>query len=424
MTHEELRDRLLNLAYGELSPRDARAVEEHATGCEDCRTELARIRGTRQLMSALPVEPAPEAGARILVAAAREAVRGKEPRRALPRWLWATPVVAASAAVAVALSLRLGDVRPPSAARDDRDALLGASPYAQAPAPAAPLDAAAGAKGSGGEPGAGKSDAAGGAVAAEAGAARDASRAERPALAEKKAAAPRREEAQAQFATPPEDAAPGGNAAPERFAKAPAAPPPAALALRAPEPAPAPASEAPRQAAPAPAPAARPSDLGGPSTGLGGATQAPSAGASPKAKSTAAPARRAQANAPSPEASRDEVAPSAATSPRERAVAAARERAARILVRHERDVGRRRAGAGGVGPVVERASRGQRPGAGGARGEDVLGREVPAHRARGRRGPHRLRGGRHLPTAQRVPREVGSKRLLRCGGLWRNGSVW
>ena len=34
MTHEELRDRLLDLAYGELAPRAAREVEEHAATCE------------------------------------------------------------------------------------------------------------------------------------------------------------------------------------------------------------------------------------------------------------------------------------------------------------------------------------------------------------------------------------------------------
>ncbi len=76
MTHEELRDRLLDLACGELSPRDARAVEEHAAACEVCGAELARLRGTRRIMAALPEEPAPERGERILLAAAREAADG------------------------------------------------------------------------------------------------------------------------------------------------------------------------------------------------------------------------------------------------------------------------------------------------------------------------------------------------------------
>lgn len=137
MTHEELRDRLLDLAYGELPRRVARRVEEHAASCEACRAELARIRDTRRLMSALPDEPAPEGGERILVAAAREAARGRAPTRRPSRWLWGGAVAAASVAAVVAVSYRLLELRPGPLARDGRDALLGDSPYARAPAPGA-----------------------------------------------------------------------------------------------------------------------------------------------------------------------------------------------------------------------------------------------------------------------------------------------
>ena len=316
MTHEELRDRLLDLAYGELPPRDARAVEEHATGCEACRTELARIRGTRQLMSALPVEPAPEAGARILVAAAREAVRGKEPRRALPRWLWATPVVAASAAVAIALSLRLGDVRPPSAARDDRDALLGSSPYAAAPAEApaaspepggaAPERAAPGAGARNVEPPRGAAQRTPpspppGERVGERGPSREAARAdrERSLAAEKKAAPRARDEEQASpYATapPPEGPAAEDRAAAGAVAAAPlATPPSAAPPASAPHPsgaarAPAPPAAAPRAAAPSPS-------GGGPVGAMQPPAPTPRAPTEGKAEAEAAPARRAKAMA-------------------------------------------------------------------------------------------------------------------------------
>jgi hypothetical protein len=324
MTHEELRDRLLDLAYGELSPREAREVEEHAATCETCRAELGRIRGTRQLMAALPEEPAPERGAPILVAAAREAVRGRAPRRRWLRWTWAAPVAAAALAAVVTISLRLGSVRPP-ALREDPNAILGQSSFARAPE--APPQDAAEAKGAGGEAAPRPGDGAGAAAAAAPDAAR-ADRADRvegearvaaAPRAEKKAAAPRaREEAERRFATAPPPAEPDRNAAAERLAAAPApAAPPAA---------------APRAAAPAPVPAPVPfSDLAAPEAGAAGAAQAPSAsaGAPTGAKSAAAPARRAQAKAMvAPEATRDADAPCAGidrslTAERRRSLAAA-----------------------------------------------------------------------------------------------------
>ena len=64
-------DRLLDLAYGELPKREAREVEAHAASCDACRAELARIRGTRQVMAALPEEPAPDRGLRLSMPAQR-----------------------------------------------------------------------------------------------------------------------------------------------------------------------------------------------------------------------------------------------------------------------------------------------------------------------------------------------------------------
>jgi hypothetical protein len=133
MTHEQLQDRLIDLAYGELTGRDARDVQEHVGACETCRAELARIGETRRLMSALPVEPAPPGRERILLAAAREAARRREPRRMLPRWLWGGSIVAASLAAVVAVSYRVVSMRPGSLGREDPNALMGQSPSAPPP---------------------------------------------------------------------------------------------------------------------------------------------------------------------------------------------------------------------------------------------------------------------------------------------------
>jgi hypothetical protein len=144
MSHEEMQERLLDLLYGELPPREARQVEDHAASCEACRAELERMRATRGLMASLPEEPAPERGERILLAAAREAARRRAARPWLPRWAW-TGALAASLVAVGAVSYRLVAVRPGGAGREDPRALMGDSPYAREPREGAP-DAEAPAK--------------------------------------------------------------------------------------------------------------------------------------------------------------------------------------------------------------------------------------------------------------------------------------
>jgi len=165
MSHDAFTEKLLDLAYGELSPREARKVEAHAASCEACRGEIAHIRETRRVMAGLPQEPAPERGERILLAAAREAAAlraqgqpdeaaperagawGARPHRApqqegrFPPWLWGASVVAASLVAVAAVSYRIVAMRPGPLQRGDNEALLGDSPYAaRAPSPQATIE--------------------------------------------------------------------------------------------------------------------------------------------------------------------------------------------------------------------------------------------------------------------------------------------
>ena len=129
MTAHAEQDLLLELSYGELPEREARRVRAHLAGCAECSAQLERIEGTRKLFSALPEEPAPAAGERILLAAAREAAERARPAGRLPRWLVPAAALAATVAVVSAVTLRLG----PLQREDERDVLMRA-PVAQAPA--------------------------------------------------------------------------------------------------------------------------------------------------------------------------------------------------------------------------------------------------------------------------------------------------
>ena len=62
MTCAECQDLLLDLAYGELEPPHAAEVAAHAAGCASCGPELARLQGTRRLVSPLTATEEPSAG--------------------------------------------------------------------------------------------------------------------------------------------------------------------------------------------------------------------------------------------------------------------------------------------------------------------------------------------------------------------------
>ena len=139
MTRDAFADRLLDLAYGELSGREARDVEAHAAACEACRAELTRLRETRRIMSALPDEAPGPGGERILLAAAREAADARAPRRRFPGWLLGATAAAFSLVAVAAVSYRILALRPGPLERPDSEAILG-GPYATPP-PAGPAPA-------------------------------------------------------------------------------------------------------------------------------------------------------------------------------------------------------------------------------------------------------------------------------------------
>lgn len=154
MNHQALAEKVVDLALGALSPREAREVEAHVAGCARCAAELASLRGARQAMAALPPLPAPERGEAVLMAAARQAAEQatRRPPGLLPRWLWGAAFGAASVAAAVLVTLQLSGAPPPSRFEEGREALLGREPATVAAAPerpepqaAAPTSARAGA---------------------------------------------------------------------------------------------------------------------------------------------------------------------------------------------------------------------------------------------------------------------------------------
>jgi hypothetical protein len=130
MNHETLREQVIDLALGALPPAVARQVEAHVASCAPCAAELASLRGTRAALAGLPPLPAPTRGEVVLLAAARQAAEASTTRRrfALPRWFWGATLGAASAAVAVLLTVQLAGTPPPSRFDEGREALLGGAP--------------------------------------------------------------------------------------------------------------------------------------------------------------------------------------------------------------------------------------------------------------------------------------------------------
>lgn len=287
MSHERFSERILDLAYGELSPREAGEVEAHAASCAECGAELARIRATRRLMAALPDERAPDRGERVLLAAAREEVRGRAPVRSWSRWMWSTSVVAALLLAVGAVSYRLLAMRP--AAEREGEELLGRGQYAEAPPSPEPSGEGVAKGDAQDEAKAGTQDEA----RAEAPSATPAPQAEAATRTRAEVAAPARRKVRSP---------PGPDAEGKQAASAPA------REVEAPEPA------ARRAYAEAPAEASRAEDADVASAAVGAAEEAPGFAAPPE-RAPEAPSRSAVAAARPRSAGAPAAAPSAAAPP-------------------------------------------------------------------------------------------------------------
>jgi negative regulator of sigma E activity len=141
-------EKLLEFAYGELPDHELRAVEAHLKGCARCTDALEEIRGVRRVMSALPAEPAPDAGLESLLAYAESAaVRNRaETKQRAPWRRWVAPMgaVAALGLVAVVSMQVLNPGEPASEApatmaqaQKPAAEMAPATPPAPAPAEAA-----------------------------------------------------------------------------------------------------------------------------------------------------------------------------------------------------------------------------------------------------------------------------------------------
>ncbi|MBX5481996.1 MAG: zf-HC2 domain-containing protein [Myxococcaceae bacterium] len=79
-------DLLLDFAYGELSEREAKAVQAHLSSCAQCQASLDEIQGVRRVMAKLPPAEAPKDGLDSLLAYAEQAARrvqaGPAPKKA------------------------------------------------------------------------------------------------------------------------------------------------------------------------------------------------------------------------------------------------------------------------------------------------------------------------------------------------------
>jgi hypothetical protein len=77
-------DRLLELAYGEVPPAEARTLRQHVDGCARCRDVLQGIAEVRSAVRSVPPEPAPERGLESLLAYGEQAAaRARSHRRSL-----------------------------------------------------------------------------------------------------------------------------------------------------------------------------------------------------------------------------------------------------------------------------------------------------------------------------------------------------
>ena len=103
--HEQFADDLALYALGVLEGPDRGALEQHLQDCNECSTELRRLRGDMALMalSAAGPKPPQRSRQRLLDAIGREPRQSAAAQKALPRWTWVPWLAAAALALGIAV---------------------------------------------------------------------------------------------------------------------------------------------------------------------------------------------------------------------------------------------------------------------------------------------------------------------------------
>ena len=124
---EEIRDRLVAFAEGELNQEESRRVETHLAGCAACGREAALLTETLARVRALPEPEAPDGFWDDFGVSVQQRIAAESPPR-LPyfrrvsAWFdgfsWLRPVPVLGAAAALGLLLAIGLVRSPRTSRD------------------------------------------------------------------------------------------------------------------------------------------------------------------------------------------------------------------------------------------------------------------------------------------------------------------
>jgi hypothetical protein len=111
MTHERAQELILDLAYGELAPDDAREVARHIEECSECAAEWARIASTRRASSRL-ADPRDDHRRDAILSAARQAVARPPARRRSRAAMWTVGAGMAVAVIVGGVTLKLTSGRP------------------------------------------------------------------------------------------------------------------------------------------------------------------------------------------------------------------------------------------------------------------------------------------------------------------------
>jgi hypothetical protein len=106
-------DRLLELAYGEAPPAEARSLRQHVDGCTRCQDVLQGIAEVRSAVRSVPPDPAPERGLESLLAYGEQAAARARSRRRSLRLIGLLSVATAVAVAWVLLPVTARDRQAP-----------------------------------------------------------------------------------------------------------------------------------------------------------------------------------------------------------------------------------------------------------------------------------------------------------------------